>query len=93
MPPAPDRAVIERLADLPSACRRDGAFSAIKIKASGLPGEAEKGDEPAALAGEVGNEILVTNLVPVQRENFLPVGHQSLSLAQPLGTVDQVVGK
>ena len=70
MTPAPDRAVIERLADLPKTDGGDGPLSLVKVETNRLPIEPQKLDQPATFAFKVLDESFVIDLDHVQWQQF-----------------------
>src|SRR6516165_12391244 len=93
MAPPSDRTAMKRLPHLPGARRRDDPARAMKVETARLPIQAEEGNEPAALALEVGDHILVANVELGQPQNPAPVRCKPLGFDKSPRAVCKVVGE
>ncbi len=93
MPPAPDRAVEDRLSHLPEAGREDRAIGAMEIEATRLPVEAEEFDQAAAFAFGVCDQRLVVDGNHLQRQHSPPVLGKALDFEIPPRAIGEVVSE
>src|SRR5215467_16047850 len=91
MPPAPNRAAIERLANLPMTYCRDSPLRAMEIEARRFPVQPQKLDQPSALALEVGDQRIVVDLDHVRGEQFQPVRCQALDFPTAAAAVGEII--
>ena len=67
------------------------ALGAMKLQASGLPVQAEKIDQPPALALKIGDQAFVANLVDTQWQRSVPVVAKLLHSERAAPAVGEVV--
>jgi len=90
-PPAPDRTSVQGLAHLPRTRRQNRPIRLIELKTTRFPVEPEEFDQPAALAFEVSDQVLVVDGQHAQRQRPAPMLRQPLDLEPPKTALGQVV--
>ena len=88
--PSAHRALVQRLADLPVAGGENGRRRAMKFEAGGIPRQAEKFDQAAALGFQIPNEVLVLHFQNPQRQRLPPVIHQPIAGAILVSAIHQI---
>src|SRR6516162_1282376 len=91
MPPAPDRAAIDRLSHLPTGGREDRPFGAMELETGRLPVEAEEFDQASALAFGIGDQRLVIDGQHREWQYATPMVGQSLDLEKLFSAIGEVI--